>query len=173
MSSTTSKRILRYLLLNPTYKKDTLNQRLDVIEWMRHHLRDQKYIKHFRNVHLLESVLRKFGRMNAEEEDWKKLIRTLEAMIDMAALLRLPHPPPLISSYIDNRHWAEIIELFSIFKETFDFSPLVIRSGIDQTLDQLKQTYDSMPHLLTLIAKEQQWELDFRIVFRAQVGYLI
>lgn len=48
-----------------------------------------------------------------------------------------------------------------------------MRGGIDLTLDQLKQTYDSMPHLLTLIAKEQQWEVDFRIVFLAQVGYLV
>lgn len=30
-----------------------------------------------------------------------------------------------------------------------------------------------MPHLLTLIAKEQEWQFDFRIVFMAQVGYLI
>jgi hypothetical protein len=67
---------------------------------MRHHLRDQKYGKHFRNVHLLESVLKKFGRMNAEEEDWRKLLKTLEAMIDMAAVLRLPDPPSLISDYI-------------------------------------------------------------------------
>jgi hypothetical protein len=30
-----------------------------------------------------------------------------------------------------------------------------------------------MPHLLTLIAREQQWEVDFRIVFLTQVGYLV
>lgn len=30
-----------------------------------------------------------------------------------------------------------------------------------------------MPHLLTLIAKDQAWDLDFRIVFMTQVGYLI
>lgn len=30
-----------------------------------------------------------------------------------------------------------------------------------------------MPHLLTLIAKDQEWQVDFRIVFMAQVGYLI
>jgi hypothetical protein len=31
-----------------------------------------------------------------------------------------------------------------------------------------------MPHILTLIAKDQQWGIDnFRIVFMAQVGYLV
>lgn len=63
--------------------------------------------------------------------------------------------------------------MYGIFKETFDFNPFCIKSGIDQTLDQLKQTYDNMPHILTLIAKDQEWDLDFRIVFMTQVGYLI
>ena len=44
---------------------------------------------------------------------------------------------------------------------------------IDQTLDQLKHTYDQMPHFLTLLAKQQQWDLDFRIVFMTQIGYLV
>ena len=30
-----------------------------------------------------------------------------------------------------------------------------------------------MPHILTLIAREQQWPIDFSIVFMAQIGYLI
>ena len=30
-----------------------------------------------------------------------------------------------------------------------------------------------MPHMLTLIAREQEWDLDFRIVFMTQVGYLV
>jgi hypothetical protein len=48
----------------------------------------------------MEGVLKKFGRMNAEEDDWRKLMKTLEAMIDVAALLRLPDPPELIERYI-------------------------------------------------------------------------
>lgn len=52
-------------------------------------------------------------------------------------------------------------------------SPIGIKNGVDRTLDQLKKTYDNMPHLLTLIAKDQEWQVDFRIVFMAQVGYLI
>ena len=30
-----------------------------------------------------------------------------------------------------------------------------------------------MPSLLTLYAREQKWEFDFRIVFMAQIGYLV
>lgn len=100
LASKASKRILRSLLLNPTYNKNTLEQRLTLIEWIRHHLRDQHFGRHFKNVHLMEGVLRKFGRMNAEEDDWKKLMMTLEAMIDVAALLRLPDPPELVRRYI-------------------------------------------------------------------------
>lgn len=100
LASTASKRILRYILLNPTYCRETLEERYALLEWMRHHLRDQQYARHFRSLHLLEGVLKKFGRMSAEEEDWRKLLRTLEAMADMAALLRLPNPPPLVRSYV-------------------------------------------------------------------------
>ena len=30
-----------------------------------------------------------------------------------------------------------------------------------------------MSHILTLIAKDQEWPIEFRIVFMAQVGYLV
>lgn len=77
LCSKASKRILRSLLLNPTYHRHTLEERYNIVEWTRHHLRDQHFGKHFRSVHLLEGVLRKFGRMNAEEDDWRKLMKTL------------------------------------------------------------------------------------------------
>ena len=43
--------------------------------------------------------------------------------------------------------------MFDIFRNTIDFDPLAIKHGIDGTLDQLKKTYDNMPHMLTLIAR--------------------
>lgn len=36
---------------------------------MKQHMRDsQKYNKYFRNIHVLESILKKYRRMNVEEE---------------------------------------------------------------------------------------------------------
>lgn len=100
-------------------------------------------------------------------------MKTLETMVEMIAILKQDVMPKIIKEYVDDFHWNELIEMYSIFRETFEFSPFTIRNGIDQTLDQLKQTYDNMPHILTLIAKEQEWDLEFRIVFMTQVGYLI
>ena len=48
-----------------------------------------------------------------------------------------------------------------------------IRRGVDLELDELKKTYDNLPHLLTLYARQQNWADDFRIVFMSQIGYLI
>lgn len=44
---------------------------------------------------------------------------------------------------------------------------------MDPELDLLKKTYDNLPHLLTLYARQQNWNEDFRIVFMTQIGYLI
>ncbi len=48
-----------------------------------------------------------------------------------------------------------------------------IKRGVDLRLDELKKTYDNLPHLLTLYARQQNWTDDFRIVFMSQIGYLI
>ena len=40
----------------------------EVIEWMKNNLKEtNKYSKHFRNITVLESILKRFGRMNVEE----------------------------------------------------------------------------------------------------------
>lgn len=48
-----------------------------------------------------------------------------------------------------------------------------VKRGVDLHLDELKKTYDNLPHLLTLYARQQNWGEDFRIVFMSQIGYLI
>ena len=66
--STGSKRILRYIFTNPTYDRRVLSERQERIKWMRMNMRDgQKYSKYFRNIHVLESILKKFKRMDVEE----------------------------------------------------------------------------------------------------------
>lgn len=100
-------------------------------------------------------------------------MKTLQAMIGLIPMLRQASPPQTILQYTEDDEWSDIVEIFSVLRETFQFNPFRVRSGIDQTLDQLKQTYDQMPHFLTLLAKQQQWDLDFRIVFMTQIGYLV
>lgn len=56
---------------------------------------------------------------------------------------------------------------------TLQFTPLAVKKGVDPKLDELKKIYDNLPHLLTLYARQQNWDDDFRIVFMAQIGYLI
>ena len=49
---------------------------------MKMHMKDgHKYSKYFRNIHVLESILKKIRRMSVEEEEWRKLISTMEAML--------------------------------------------------------------------------------------------
>lgn len=94
-------------------------------------------------------------------------------MIQVRQVLNMEDVPSIASEYINDPCWEQIIDLFHAFKSTLQLNPIGIKNGVDSTLDHLKKTYDNMPHLLTLIAKEQEWQFDFRIVFMAQVGYLI
>ena len=63
--------------------------------------------------------------------------------------------------------------MVQVLKQTIEFGPLGIRNGVDGDLDKLKRTYNNMSHMLPLIAKEQEWPFEFRIVFMAQIGYLV
>jgi hypothetical protein len=85
----------------------------------------------------------------------------------------MPGAPPFIAEYVEDDNWQEVRELYNVFKNTLELNPLSIRSGIDSTLDYLKRTFDNMSHILTLIAKEQAWPMEFSIVFMTQIGYLI
>ena len=69
--------------------------------------------------------------------------------------------------------WNQIGSVLSIISSTVDLSLNAIKKGIDPVLDNLKKVYDNMPHMLTVYAQRQNWDLDLRIVFMAQVGYLI
>jgi DNA mismatch repair ATPase MutS len=54
MTSTGSKRILKYIFTNPTYDQKVLIERQERIAWMKLHMRDgHKYNKYFRNIHVL------------------------------------------------------------------------------------------------------------------------
>ena len=141
---------------------------------MKQYLNDTgKYSKYFRSIHVLETILNKFGRMNVEEEQWRKLLKTLEGMVEIRSLFNIPEAPQIVKEYINHPHWPELLQLFNVFKTTLDFNPFGIKNGVDTVLDQLKRTYDNMPHILTLIAKRQEWNFDFHIIFMAQIGYLI
>lgn len=50
---------------------------------MRLHMSDtSKYQKNFKNVHVMEAIVKKFGKNHAEEEEeWKRLMKTLQAML--------------------------------------------------------------------------------------------
>lgn len=81
--------------------------------------------------------------------------------------------PELFVSFIREVDWNQIGSVLSIITSTLDLNAHAVKRGIDLSLDKLKKVYDNMPHLLTVYAQRQNWDLDLRIVFMAQVGYLI
>lgn len=67
---------------------------------MKFYMRDgNKYNKYFRSIHVLDTILKKFG-MSAEEEDWKKLMRTLEAMLELRKLICYENMPKEVSVFV-------------------------------------------------------------------------
>ena len=74
---------------------------------------------------------------------------------------------------IDEIQREPIGEAIAAVYSTLQLDPFSIKKSFDVKLDELKNTYDSMPSLLTMYAKEQNWQFEFRIVFITQIGYLI
>ena len=81
MVSNASKKILKFLLFNPSYDLEVIRERQEVIQWMGKWMKEGKYGKCFRDVGGLEGLICKVGKMNVEETEWKKIIKTIQAMI--------------------------------------------------------------------------------------------
>jgi len=69
LMSSGSKRILRYVFMNPTYNTAVLERRWTLIGWMRENMAETaRYQKNFRNINSMDTIIKKFGRNHAEEE---------------------------------------------------------------------------------------------------------
>ena len=121
----------------------------------------------------MEHLMRKFGNLNSEEEDWQKLIKTIGAMLELRELVHFPEAPPLIRLFVTDQGWKDLVELYSLLTETLESDCLAVRQGLDPNLDRLKRTANEMPHLLSLLAREQGWEEGLGIIYIRQVGYLV
>ena len=66
------------IFLNPTFNRKVLEKRYNLIEWMRINLGTDEIAKMFKNTHNVDSILKRFNRMQVEPEDWVKLIRSIE-----------------------------------------------------------------------------------------------
>ena len=104
--------------MNPTYNSQLLDQRWEIIAWMRENMTEAiRYQKHFKNIHAMESIIKKFGKNHAEEEEeWKKIMKTLQAMLELRRLLALQNMPRLVEDYVNDENWDHIISIYDIFR---------------------------------------------------------
>ncbi len=81
-------------MLNPTYDIKQLKKRQTTIEWMIKKMNDKKYYtKLFRSIYTVEAIVFRFQKNKIEEDDWRKLIKSLENMIDLRDSIPLENPP--------------------------------------------------------------------------------
>lgn len=74
-------------------------------------------------------------------------------MFALHSLLAKGGLPAKVKQYVDDEHWADLMQVTTFIKDTIDFNPLGIKTGVDTELDTLKHTYDNLPNLLSLYAE--------------------
>jgi hypothetical protein len=62
---------------------------------------DKKYfLKLFKNIYAVDSIMFRFQRDRIEEEDWRKLMKSMECIIEIRNSLPLDNPPEIIRNLI-------------------------------------------------------------------------
>jgi DNA mismatch repair ATPase MutS len=89
-----AKKYLKRIFLNPTYDSKELDQRHSTVQWMIRWMSDKKYYsKIFSKIHSVDAIVQRFQRERIEEDDWRKLIKSLEGIMELRNSLSLDNPP--------------------------------------------------------------------------------
>ncbi|KAA0162264.1 hypothetical protein FNF31_03306 [Cafeteria roenbergensis] len=202
--SATGRRILRQWLLRPSTDVELLNKRLDAVEEAKSAMRLsagnvtalRKALRS--NVHDVVSLLRAIAGARARPAGWQQLHQSTQAMLHQppgfggAATDDEARTGPFLASIGSTILEAEgLSRVFRLLDTVFEFDTMSrselrdavaehvvpIRSGVDQTLDDLRRLQQDVPQFLestlqTLASKHAQLS-GAALEFIPQLGYLV
>jgi len=91
-------------------------------------MNDKKlYSKYFKNIYTVDSILFRFQRDKIEEEDWRKLIKSIECIIELRKCLPLENSPEVVKSLLDKDYWPKLTYALNHLNRVIDFFPFGIK----------------------------------------------
>jgi DNA mismatch repair ATPase MutS len=105
-----------------------IETRLAIISWLKKYNYDNKaLLKLFHSIHTIDVILNKFNESRAEDEDWRKFVRTLESMVIIHKIMQEKlksneHEPipQFFHSFFNEIQWNDIAKVLSTIISTLD-----------------------------------------------------
>ncbi|XP_050101178.1 mutS protein homolog 5-like [Anopheles aquasalis] len=146
------------LMTQPIRDRDELHRRHETVQWLLENIgyanQLEQYLKHLSNLGLL---YRRILQGSARNEDWKAFKKNLYYLYSLCKLCALTLDDPKVAGtliddlgrYVRNHDNALKQILFTIDKcldleRGAEENKLIIRTGLDRTIDQLREQYDGL-----------------------------
>jgi DNA mismatch repair protein MSH5 len=160
---------LKAWFYNPLQAIDEITGRHEVVRLVfpiRENLQNE-----LKNVGKISNILTRITISNVPA-DWRHLLHFVQAYLSILHIAQLNHP-------FFNRNDSETMNQVSIMLGRIDFDAsghegrVVIRDGVDTTLDDLKRVYAGLDDFLNQLSDRISLPMPFSLVYFPQLGFLI
>ncbi|ETN62139.1 MutSH5 [Anopheles darlingi] len=180
------------LMTQPIRDRDELHRRHETVQWLLENIgyanQLEQHLKHLSNLGLL---YRRILQGSARNEDWKAFKKNLYYLYSLCKLCALTLDDAKVAGtlieslgrYVRNHDNALKQILFTIDKcldleRGAEENKLIIRTGLDRTIDQLREQYDGLRRLVleTTRVEMQSLQLDLGnicVTYLPSFGFVI
>ncbi|CAA98059.2 MutS protein homolog 5 [Caenorhabditis elegans] len=164
--STVGKKCLRKWFRNPTTDRDDLVSRQKCVHYFKQDWNAEvtaKLSSILGRVKALNSVFQKFQSGTAQLIHWECFVSTVNALVEILNIIR---QTPISKEFpVESDLLREVSEIAVIAGSIINFAEskiqgrVTVMNGIDEELDEIRDTYENMPMVLTAIAKQEEARL--------------
>ncbi|XP_021941355.1 mutS protein homolog 5-like, partial [Zootermopsis nevadensis] len=180
-------KFMRVMFLHPSRDTDLLNSRLDVVQFCVEP-KNEEIVKNMlnclKNIKSITRILSRLTRLSASVREWKSLHKTIyygimlgnicEAIVSKAKLFT-----EIVGCITEEMRQIDYcINRIVDFKEAEVQNTFVVKLGVDEDLDRLKQNCGGIPDLMSSVAQEELNHLppyikECALVYIPEIGYLL
>uniref|UniRef100_A0A914Z3G0 DNA mismatch repair protein MutS core domain-containing protein n=1 Tax=Panagrolaimus superbus TaxID=310955 RepID=A0A914Z3G0_9BILA len=182
--SVPGKRLMKRWFERPIFDRTILRERQSAVSFFYQdcNLDATKFIRtKMKDVANVRPILRRLRNGSASVGDWINLYNTSYSMIEIVDFItereiNLKILKGKFKFYNDLYQLAAVISEVMDFQESKGENRFVVKNGVDDELDLLKEKYADLPHRLTLIAKNEADLLDIdtcSVAYVPIIGFLL
>ncbi|XP_069675705.1 mutS protein homolog 5-like isoform X2 [Periplaneta americana] len=178
---------MRAMFLHPTRDIDVLNSRLDVVQFCMEP-RNEDAVKNMlmclKNIQSITRMLGRLTKLSVSVREWKCLHKTVYYCIVMGNICETIVSDAKLFREIADSMTEDIQKVEYCISRIIDFeeseiqNTFIVKLGVDEHLDRLKQKYGGMRELMSKVAQEELNHLpsyirECNVVYIPEIGYLL
>ncbi|XP_046389067.1 mutS protein homolog 5-like isoform X2 [Ischnura elegans] len=178
---------MREMFLHPSRKVETLNERLDVIDFC-FKGRNSDTVKNFldclKNINSVTRIMTKLAVTQASIKEWKSLYKTIYNCILLGELCSAYKKEAKIFEKISDCATEDLQQVAHYIYSVMDFdeseaqNKFVVKMGVDEELDKLKQKHMGLSNLMSKVAEQELESLppevtECSLMYLPEIGYIL